>query len=318
MPFENDDIKNRTLGTTRIFNAPLEIVWRVWSDIKHLNNWWGPRGFTQTTSKHEFKVNGTWSFVMHAPNGVDYQNDLVYSEIIPLEKIVIRHNSLPQFTITALFKMIDSKRTQVDFIQIMDDQKVHDSVKDYAIIANMEHQIKLEAELAKLTGEVVPNEFIIARELKTNLEILWKMFTEPENMASWYGPKEIKTGYSDMDFKRGGHYHFSMIDEDKNESWGKIYYIDIVKNIRLIYLNTFSNSKGEITRHPMAPLMPAELLTTIHFIKIDDNNSKIEIKWYPINALPEEIKMFNDFHESFKMGWTGSLDRLASELIRAN
>ena len=174
--------------------------------------------------------------------------------------------------------------------------------------------MKFEAELAKLTGEVVPNEFILTREFKANLNTLWEMFTEPVHMASWYGPKEIKTGHYDMDFKRGGHYHFSMIAEDKNESWGKLYYIDIVKNTRLIYVNTFSNAKGEITRHPMAPLMPAELLTTINFIKVDDNNSKIEIRWYPINALPEEIKMFNDFHGSFNMGWTGSLDRLESVL----
>ena len=301
MAIENNDIKNRTLGTTRIFNAPLEIVWKVWSDINHLNNWWGPRGFTQSTSKHEFKVDGAWSFVMHGPNGVDYQNDLVYSEIIPLKKIVTRHNSHSQFTVTALFKVID-------------DQKVHDSVKDFAIVANMEHQMKFEAELAKLTGEVVPNEFIILREFKADLNTLWKMFTEPVHMASWYGPKEIKIGHCDMNFNRGGYYHFSMIAEDKNESWGKVYYIDIVKNIRLIYVTTFSNAKGEITRHPMAPLMPAELLTTVNFIKVDDHHSKIEIRWYPINALPEEIKMFNDFHGSFNMGWTGSLDRLESVL----
>jgi hypothetical protein len=64
----------------------------------------------------------------------------------------------------------------------------------------------------------------------------------------------------------------------------------------------------------MAPLIPAELMTTINFIKIDDNHSKIELRWYPINALPEEIKIFNNFHESFKMGWTGSLDRLENKL----
>jgi uncharacterized protein YndB with AHSA1/START domain len=311
---ENDNVKNRTLGTTRIFNAPLEIVWKVWSDVDHLNNWWGPRGFTQTTAKHEFRENGAWSFVMHGPNGVDYQNEMVYLEIVPLKKIVIRHDSPPHFTVTALFKAIDSKRTQVDFIQVIDDQKVHDVVKDFAIVANMEHQMKFEAELAKLTNEIVPMEFVISREFNGDLETMWKMFTEPTHMASWYGPKEIETGHCDMNFKRGGHYHFSMIAEDKNESWGKLYYIDIVKNIRLIYVTTFSNKKGEITRHPMAPMMPAELLTTVNFIKINDNKSKIEIRWYPINALPEEIKMFNDFHGSFTMGWTGSLDRLESVL----
>jgi uncharacterized protein YndB with AHSA1/START domain len=312
MSNENVNEINRTLSTTRIFNAPIELVWKVWTTLEHLDKWWGPKGFTQTTFKHEFKVDGGWSFVMHGPNGVDYQNAMIYKEIIPLKKIVIRHESLPKFNVTATFTVIDSNKTQVDFKNVIDDQKACDAVKDFAIIGNIEHQMKFEAELGKLTGNEVPNEFVITREFKTDLNTMWKMFTEPEHMARWYGPKEIKTGHSEMNFCRGGYYHFSMIAEDGNESWGKLYFIDIVKNVRLIYLNTFSNAKGEITRHPMAPTMPAELLTTINFISTSEVTTKIEIKWYPINATPEEIKLFNEFHGSFKMGWTGSLDRLES------
>jgi uncharacterized protein YndB with AHSA1/START domain len=310
----NDEVKNRTLGTTRIFNAPIETVWKVWSEVDHLNSWWGPRGFTQTTHKHEFKPNGSWSFIMHGPNGVDYPNEMVYGKIDYLKSIEIHHTTQPKFTVTATFKAVDANRTQVVFANILDDQKVCDSVKDFAIVANQEHQMKFEAEVGKLTGAIVPNEFVLSREFKTDVNTMWKMWTEPSEMSRWYGPKEIKTGHSEMNFYRGGNYHFSMIAEDGLESWGKIYYVDILKNTRLIYVTTFSNSKGEITRHPMAPLIPAELLTTINFIELDNNRTKVETRWYPINALPEEIKMFNDFHESFKMGWTGSLDRLESIL----
>jgi uncharacterized protein YndB with AHSA1/START domain len=306
----NDDIKNRTLGTTRIFNAPLEIVWKVWSDTNHLNNWWGPRGFTQTTFKHEFKENGTWAFVMHGPNGVDYQNDMVYGEIIPMKKIVIHHNFHPKFSITATFTVIDSKRTQVDFISIIDDQKVCDSVKDYAIIGNVEHQMKFETEIAKVTGEIVPIEFVITREFKTDLNSMWKMWTEPSQMVRWLVPKVISAGKCEMDFQRGGFYHYSMISPDGNTSWGKNYYIDIVKNVRLIYVTTFSNANGEITRHPLASEWPTELLTTINFEAISENSTKIEIRWYPINAEPNEIKCFNDAHAGMTMGWSGSLDQL--------
>lgn len=314
MTTNNEEINNRTLGTIRIFNAPLEVVWKAWSEVEHLNNWWGPTGFTQTTAKHEFKNGGQWSFVMHGPNGVDYPNEMVYGTIEQYKSIQIHHTSMPKFTITTTFTPIDSNRTKVVFSSIFDDQKVCDSVKDFAILGNVEHQMKFETEVAKMTNVIFPNEFVISREFKSDLNTLWKMFTEPKNMSSWYGPKEVKTGHCDMDFKRGGHYHFSMISEDQDESWGKLYYVDIVQNTRLIYVTTFSNSDGDTTRHPMAPLMPGELLTTVNFIKISDNTTKIEIRWYPINALPDEIKMFNDFHESFNMGWTGSLDRLESIL----
>lgn len=310
----NDEIKNRTLGTSRIFNASLEIVWKTWSDINHLNNWWGPRGFTQTTAKHEFKENGEWSFVMHGPNGVDYQNNMVYGEIVPMKKIVIRHDSQPKFTVTAIFTVIDSNRTQVDFIQISENQKICDSIKDFAILGNVEHQMKFEAEVAKQTGAIPPLEFVTSREFNTDIGTMWKMWTDPNYTMKWLAPKGTTTGKCEMDFRRDGTCHYSIIAPDGSSSWGKNYYIDIVKNLRLIYVTTFSNVQGEITRHPMAPEWPCELLTTINFINISDLNTKIEIRWYPINAKPSEIKCFNEAHTGMMMGWNGSLDQLQVEL----
>jgi len=217
---------------------------------------------------------------------------------------------MPKFTITASFTIINEKQTQVEFKALFDDQKIVDAVADFAILGNVEHQLKFDFELSKLTGLVAAHEFVIQRELNANAETLWKMFTTPDLMAKWYGPKEVRTGHCDLNFKRGGHYHFSMIAADQSESWGKVYYVDIVKNTRLIYINTFSNAKGEITRHPMVPIMPAELLTIINFIPVSDGKTNIEIKWNPINASIEEVNFFNQTHESFKMGWSGSLDRL--------
>lgn len=110
---------------------------------------------------------------------------------------------------TAIFTLIDSKRTQVDFIQIIDDQEICDSVKDFAIVANMEHQMKFEAENAKLTGEIVPVEFVTTREFKTDLNTMWKMWTEPSHMVKWLSPKEVSAGKCEMDFRR--EWHFSLL-----------------------------------------------------------------------------------------------------------
>lgn len=309
---QNENEKDRTLSTVRIFNAPIELVWKLWTTPEHLNNWWGPVGFNLTTHKHEFKTGGAWSFIMHGPNGENYQNEIVYGEIEHHKKIVLDHVSLPKFTITATFTIINEKRTQVEFSALFADIKTVDAVKDFAIQGNVQHQMKFEQELGKLTGLAVPNEFVISREFKTNIDTMWLMFTDPKHMARWYGPKEITIGHCDMNFTRGGYYHFCMVGENGSESWGKVHYVDIVKNTRLIYVNCFSNKAGEITRHPMAPLMPKELLTTINFIPLQNGNVKVEIKWIPINALPEEIQFFNEMHGSFNMGWSGSLDRLES------
>ena len=72
---------NRELVTTRIFDAPREIVFKMWRDPKHVGEWWGPRGFTTTTDVMNVKPGGVWRFVMHGPDGRDYKNEIVYIEV---------------------------------------------------------------------------------------------------------------------------------------------------------------------------------------------------------------------------------------------
>ena len=53
------DIYAREIATTRVFDAPRELVWQAWSDPEHLRNWWGPKGFTDTISEVDFSPGGT-------------------------------------------------------------------------------------------------------------------------------------------------------------------------------------------------------------------------------------------------------------------
>jgi uncharacterized protein YndB with AHSA1/START domain len=81
----------RAIVGTREFDAPRTLVFSAWTDPKHLAQWWGPHGFTTTTSSFEFRPGGVWRFVMHGPDGRDYQNRITFEEIVPPERIVYRH-----------------------------------------------------------------------------------------------------------------------------------------------------------------------------------------------------------------------------------
>jgi uncharacterized protein YndB with AHSA1/START domain len=81
----------RSIVGTRVFDAPRELVFAAFTDPKHLAAWWGPDGFTTTTSRFEFRKGGVWRFVMHGPDGRDYQNLITFDEIIAPERIVYRH-----------------------------------------------------------------------------------------------------------------------------------------------------------------------------------------------------------------------------------
>jgi uncharacterized protein YndB with AHSA1/START domain len=81
----------RSIIGTRVFDAPRALVFSVWTDPKHLAQWWGPNGFTTTTSSFDMRPGGVWRFVMHGPDGRDYQNRITFEEIVPPERIVYRH-----------------------------------------------------------------------------------------------------------------------------------------------------------------------------------------------------------------------------------
>ena len=85
------DSDPKVMVGTRLLDAPRELVWSVWTDPKHLSQWWGPNGFRTTTSAFEFKAGGVWRFVMHGPNGRDYQNRITFDEIVKPERIAYHH-----------------------------------------------------------------------------------------------------------------------------------------------------------------------------------------------------------------------------------
>ena len=82
----------RSIIGIREFDAPRDLVFSVWTDPKHLAQWWGPNGFHHhDVAASSMRPGGVWRFVMHGPDGRDYQNRITFDEIVPPERIVYRH-----------------------------------------------------------------------------------------------------------------------------------------------------------------------------------------------------------------------------------
>jgi uncharacterized protein YndB with AHSA1/START domain len=85
------DSDPRSIVGIREFDAPRALVLAAFTDPKHLAQWWGPNGFTTTTSSFDMRPGGVWRFVMHGPDGRDYQNRITYEEVVPPQRLVYRH-----------------------------------------------------------------------------------------------------------------------------------------------------------------------------------------------------------------------------------
>ena len=82
---------DREIVISRVIDAPRELVFEAFTEVRHLSRWWGPEGFITTTRSFEFRVGGTWDFVLHAPDGTDYSEWITWTEIVPPERIALRH-----------------------------------------------------------------------------------------------------------------------------------------------------------------------------------------------------------------------------------
>ena len=82
---------DREIVISRIIDAPRELVFEAFTEVRHLSRWWGPHGFSTTTRAFEFRVGGVWDFVMHGPDGTHYQEWLTWTEIAPPERIAALH-----------------------------------------------------------------------------------------------------------------------------------------------------------------------------------------------------------------------------------
>lgn len=78
---------------TRIFHAPVDKVWRAWTEPEHIKQWWGPEGFTAPSIKNDLRVGGTYIYAMHGPAGTEWDKDMYsggeYREVVPYEKLVV-------------------------------------------------------------------------------------------------------------------------------------------------------------------------------------------------------------------------------------
>ncbi|UOE55479.1 SRPBCC family protein [Bacillus sp. CMF12] len=144
-------IGEREITVTRVFDAPADLVFNSWTKEEHLSKWWGPQGFTLTFQKFDMKPGGTWQFIMHGPDGVDYPNTNVFVEVVKSERIVFKHDVFPHFLATAVFEDLDGK-TKLTYTTIFEETAaVFEKVKTYAVPGAEQTMKRLEEHLGGMS-----------------------------------------------------------------------------------------------------------------------------------------------------------------------
>jgi uncharacterized protein YndB with AHSA1/START domain len=107
--------------------------------------------------------------------------------------------------------------------------------------------------------------FVISRTFDAPRELVFKAFTDVDRLKHWWGPKGFKVMTSPIDLRPGGIYHYSLQAPDGTAMWGRFAYREIAAPERIVYVSSFSDEKGGLTRHFMHEKWPLELLSTLLF-----------------------------------------------------
>jgi len=143
------EIKKNTI--TREFDSPRSLVFKLWKDPKHLDNWYGPKGFT-TESEINFRVGGEWKYTMKNENGNSFASKVIYQEIVEEEKIVYSEENTKgiHLLIALTFEKEESNKTKLNLKMSGTDEQFTEQMLEGAAMGYYSALDKLEEYLKGL------------------------------------------------------------------------------------------------------------------------------------------------------------------------
>jgi uncharacterized protein YndB with AHSA1/START domain len=305
-----DAMLGQSLVMTRTFDAPRALVFKAWTDPSHVQQWWGPRGFTNPRCDWDARPGGAIHVDMRGPDGTVYPMPGTFHEVVAPERIVFSSSAVDGAleVLTTVTFAEEGARTKMTLEAIV--VKVAEEAA-FALAGMREGWTQTLDRL----GDDLAQTFLIARTFDAPRDLVWKAWTETDRLMQWFGPKGFTMFHAKNDLRPGGTFHYALRGPDGGEMWGKWVYREIVPPERIVLVCSFSDAEGNLTRHPMAPTWPLETLSTTTLTEVDGKTT-VTIEWQPLGATEDERNVFAGAKSSMTGGWTGTFDQLADYLGR--
>ena len=309
--------KSNEIQIIRIYDAPVKSVWDAWTDPKKVAMWWGPRGFSITTHSKDLRPGGHWTYTMHGPDGVNYENKTIYHEVEKHSRLVYDHGGNddrpPLFRVTVNFSESKGKTT-MEMTMALATAEAAAETKKFIKKANGNSTWDRLAEYLSEESEQ-KDIFVINRTFDAPLSVMFEMFTNPKHVSQWLPPTGMNMEYIKVDIKPGGSSFYRMTGNNI-EMFGKAFYQEVIKPNRIVYSQIFCDKNENVSRHPLAPTWPEKMQTVVTLTEEDKNQTRVTITWEVVGeATAAEREMFNKSKDGMTQGWTGSFDKLENYLI---
>ena len=304
---------SNTIELNRIYNAPLKLAWNAWTDPAQAAHWWGPRGFTITTHKHDLKTGGTWDYTMHGPDGVNYPNITKYLEVENYSRLLYDHggnaDQPPMFRVDVKFTEIKNQ-THMTMSMIFDTPET--AARSRIFIKQAGGNSTWDRFAEYLEKQQTQKEiFTINRSFDISIEKMFEVWTSADHISKWLPPAGFTMQFIKADIKVGGETFYVMTNGKDTTMYGQAKYLEIKKPNLIIYTQQFCDKDQNVTRHPMAPTWPETMLTTVTLYSEGSEQTRVTITWEAFGPVTDaELQTFISARAGMTQGWTGSLDKL--------
>lgn len=290
------EVMGKQIVQERTYAAPRELVWQMWTDVKHLDRWWGPNGFRNETLSRDFVVGGTWRYLMHGPDGKTWPNWVRYETIVPLERLAYAHGGgdggdggEPHFHTTVTFETVP-EGTRVTMTGLFPSLEAVEAVKKFgAVKSGMENLSRLVGYLPYVSSS---GKMILSRWFDSPPAKVWAAWSSPAELKKWWGPLGFSLPECELEFRVGGRYRMVMADGAGQQYPFHGEFLAIVPGERLVFESIIGEGTGE------------RLTTEVTFTADGDGT---------ILTVAQTVPTTNPFAAKGQLeGWNGSLIKLGA------
>jgi uncharacterized protein YndB with AHSA1/START domain len=275
--------KHEPLVVERTFDAPVALVWRALTDKEDMKQWFFDLREFAPVVGFEFQFD-----VEH--EGFRYRHRCKVTEAVPHKRLAYtwRYEGHPGDSLVALDLFADGSKTRL--------RLTHEGLDTFPKLPAFARQ-NFMGGWTQLLGTSLKNfvegrhagEMILTRVFEAPRELVWKLWTDPEHIRKWWGPKGFTLPGCDMDFRPGGAYRFVMRGPDGQDNPFHGVYREIVRNERFVFTAVLDNLRGH------------ELLTTVTFAD-EGGKTKVTVR----QTTPQ-----GEAGRGQNQGWSETLERLA-------
>ncbi len=300
--------KDNKMIITKVIDAPKELVFDAFIDPKNIGEWWGPDGFKITTEKMDIRPGGLWVFVMHGPDGKDYNNKVRYLKIEKPSLLMYEHGDrgMPGYFETTINFEWEKSMTKVTLTAAMASKKeLEEKIKSVNALEGGKQTLgRLSQHVEEKAKE---REIIIVRDFDAPLDLLWDAWTKKEHIEKWFGPKDFDTTVEKQEFWEGGRAIYVMHGPDGKDYPSEGTYKEIIEKELIMSTDEF----GEDFKKTTDINLPEGMVVAAFFESLG-KKSRLTIRIIHPNA--KEKKKHAEM--GVIAGWNSSFEKLDELLVK--